>query len=105
MIHGHTRGSFLDERKYWTIFERAQALGVPIYLHPTLPHPEAVKAYFEGYEELARAGSGFAVDTSRHFLPVVFAGGVDGYPRLRILPRHLGEGAPFARARPDDPTM
>src|SRR5437899_3612658 len=27
MIHGHTRGSFLDERKYWTIFERAQALG------------------------------------------------------------------------------
>src|SRR3979490_1594888 len=37
MIHGHTRGSFLDERKYWTIFERAQALRVPIYLHPTLP--------------------------------------------------------------------
>ncbi|HEV3114430.1 MAG TPA: amidohydrolase family protein, partial [Candidatus Binataceae bacterium] len=22
MIHGHTRGSFLDEKKYWVIFER-----------------------------------------------------------------------------------
>src|SRR5260221_8763592 len=40
MIHGHTRGSFLDDKKYWVIFERAQALDVPLYLHPTLPHVE-----------------------------------------------------------------
>ena len=104
MIHGHTRGSFLDERKYWTIFERAQALGVPVYLHPTLPHPEAVKAYFEGYEELARAGWGFAVDTSCHFLRVVFAGVFDAYPRLRIILGHLGEGLPFAMHRLNDHT-
>jgi len=104
MIHGHTRGSFLDERKYWTIFERAQALGVPIYLHPTLPHPEAVKAYFEGYEELARAGWGFAVDTSCHFLRVVFAGVFDAYPRLRIILGHLGEVLPFAMHRLNDHT-
>ena len=104
MIHGHTRGSFLDERKYWTIFERAQALGVPIYLHPTLPHPDAVKAYFEGYEELARAGWGFAVDTSCHFLRIVFAGVFDAYPRLRIILGHLGEGLPFAVHRLNDHT-
>src|SRR5437879_4033766 len=30
MIHGHTRGSFLDEKKYWVIFARAQALDVPL---------------------------------------------------------------------------
>jgi 2,3-dihydroxybenzoate decarboxylase len=104
MIHGHTRGSFLDERKYWTIFERAQALGVPIYLHPTLPHPDAAKAYFEGYEELARAGWGFAVDTSCHFLRIVFAGVFDAYPRLRIILGHLGEGLPFAMHRLNDHT-
>ena len=104
MIHGHTRGSFLDERKYWTIFERAQALGVPIYLHPTLPHPDAVKAYFEGYEELARAGWGFAVDTSCHFLRIVFAGVFDAYPRLTIILGHLGEGLPFAMHRLNDHT-
>ena len=104
MIHGHTRGSFLDERKYWTIFERAQALGVPIYLHPTLPHPEALKAYFDGYEELARAGWGFAVDTSCHFLRIVFAGVFDAYPRLRIILGHLGEGLPFAMHRLNDHT-
>jgi predicted TIM-barrel fold metal-dependent hydrolase len=104
MIHGHTRGSFLDEKKYWVIFERAQALNVPIYLHPTLPHPDAVKAYFQGYEELARAGWGFAIDTSCHFLRIVFSGVFDAYPDLKIILGHLGEGLPFAMHRLDDHT-
>jgi predicted TIM-barrel fold metal-dependent hydrolase len=104
MIHGHQQGSFLDDRKYWSIFERAQSLGVPIYLHPTLPHPLAVKAYFEGYEELARAGWGFAVDTSCHFLRLVFGGVFDAYPKLKIILGHLGEGLPFAMHRLDDHT-
>jgi predicted TIM-barrel fold metal-dependent hydrolase len=104
MIHGHQRGEFLDARKYWPIFERAQALDVPIYLHPTLPHPDAVKAYFQGYEDLARAGWGFAVDTSIHFLRIVFAGVFDAYPRLKIILGHLAEGLPFAMHRLDDHT-
>jgi 2,3-dihydroxybenzoate decarboxylase len=104
MIHGHTRGSFLDEKKYWVIFERAEALGVPIYLHPTLPHPDAVQAYFRGYEELCRAGWGFAIDTSCHFLRIVFAGVFDAYPKLRIILGHLGEGLPFAMHRLNDHT-
>ena len=104
MIHGHTQGSFLDEKKYWVIFERAQALDVPLYLHPTLPHPDAVKAYFQGYEDLARAGWGFAMDTSCHFLRIVFSGVFDAYPRLRIILGHLGEGLPFAMHRLNDHT-
>ncbi|MDB5411579.1 MAG: hypothetical protein JWL84_6491 [Rhodospirillales bacterium] len=104
MIHGHTQGSFLDERQYWPIFERAEALDVPIYLHPTYPHPDAIKAYFSGYEELARAGWGFAIDTSCHFLRIVFAGVFDAYPKLQIILGHLGEGLPFAMHRLNDHT-
>jgi len=104
MIHGHTQGSFLDERKYWPIFEVAQALDVPIYLHPTLAHPAALESYFKGYEELARAGWGFAIDTSCHFLRIVFAGVFDAYPRLKIILGHLGEGLPFAMHRLNDHT-
>ena len=99
MIHGHQRGEFLDGKKYWPIWQRAEALGVPVYLHPALPHPDAVKAYFDGYEELARAPWGFAVDTSCHFLRLVFAGLFDAYPRLKIILGHLGEGLPFAMHR------
>jgi 2,3-dihydroxybenzoate decarboxylase len=99
MIHGHQQGEFLDARKYWPIWQRAEQLGVPVYLHPALPHPDAVKAYFDGYEELARAPWGFAVDTSCHFLRLVFAGVFDAYPRLKIILGHLGEGLPFAMHR------
>jgi len=101
MIHGHTQGSFLDEKRYWPIFEAAQALGVPIYLHPTLAHPAALDSYFKGYEELARAPWGFAVDTSCHFLRLVFSGLFDDCPKLKIILGHLGEGIPFAMHRLD----
>ena len=62
MIHGHQQGSFLDDKKYWVIWERAVALDVPIYLHPRQPSAAAMKAYFDGYEDIAGAPWGFAVD-------------------------------------------
>jgi predicted TIM-barrel fold metal-dependent hydrolase len=104
MIHGHTMGSFLDDKKYWCIFERAEKLGVPLYLHPQLPHPGVVKAYYDGFEDIARAGWGFAVDTSIHFLRMLFAGVFDAYPKLQIILGHLAEGLPFAMHRLNDHT-
>ncbi|HTW87671.1 MAG TPA: amidohydrolase family protein [Candidatus Binataceae bacterium] len=102
MINGHVRGSYLDDKKYWSIFECAQALDVPIYLHPTLPHPNVMKTYFEGYEELSAAAWGFALETSVHFLRLVFSGLFDAYPRLKVILGHLGEGLPFGIHRLED---
>src|SRR4051812_25279933 len=102
MIHSHQQGEFLDLRKYRVIFQTAEKLSVPIYLHPALPHPQVVKAYFEGYEELARAPWGFALDTSCHFLRLVFSGLFDAYPKLKIILGHLGEMLPFAMHRLND---
>jgi predicted TIM-barrel fold metal-dependent hydrolase len=101
MIHSHQQGEFLDSKKFRSIFHCAERLDVPIYLHPALPHPLAVKAYFEGYEELARAPWGFAVDTSCHFLRLVFSGLFDDCPKLKVILGHLGEGIPFAMHRLD----
>ena len=101
MIHSHQQGEFLDAPKYRVMWKKAEALGVPVYLHPALPHPQVVKAYFEGYEELARAPWGFAIDTSSHFLRLVFSGLFDDCPRLKIILGHLGEGIPFAMHRLD----
>jgi len=102
MIHGHQQGSFLDDKKYWAIWERAEALDVPIYLHPRQPSLAAMKAYFDGYEDIAGAAWGFAVDTSIHFLRILFAGVFDAYPNLKIILGHLGEGLPFAMHRLND---
>src|SRR5919204_6694582 len=46
MIHGLTNGRFIDERQFWPIFERAQALDVPIYIHPSFPNAAVAAAYY-----------------------------------------------------------
>ena len=41
MVNGRTLERFLDDEFFWPIFESAEALAVPIYLHP-MPPPQAV---------------------------------------------------------------
>jgi len=55
-----TREGFPRREKILVHLPARSGARVPLYLHPTLPHPDALKAYFQGYEELARAGWGFA---------------------------------------------
>ena len=67
MVHGLTNGLFLDDKRFWPIFERAQALDVPLYLHPASPHPAVVEAYYQDYlkdfPSLLTAAWGFTVET------------------------------------------
>jgi predicted TIM-barrel fold metal-dependent hydrolase len=105
VINGHTQGRFLDEKTFWGIFECAEALRMPIYLHPSKPHPSVMKAYFDGYEELALGAWGFGIDTGTHFLRLVFSGVFDAFPKLKIILGHLGEGLPFMLHRLNDQTL
>jgi predicted TIM-barrel fold metal-dependent hydrolase len=105
VINGHTQGRFLDEEMFWPIFECAEARGVPIYLHPSKPHPSVMKAYFDGCEELALGAWGFGIDTGTHFLRLVFSGLFDAFPKLKIILGHLGEGLPFMLHRLNDQTL
>jgi predicted TIM-barrel fold metal-dependent hydrolase len=104
MINGHTKGSFLDDKKYWVLFECAESLDVPIYLHPIRSPAAVEKTYYDGYPELARAGCAYAIETSVHFLRLVYAGIFDAYPRLKFILGHLGEGLPFGMQRLDEHT-
>ena len=100
MIHALTGGVFHDDKRFWPIFERAQALDVPIYLHPAYPHPAVVEAYYKDYladwPVIAVAGWGFNVETATAGLRLVLSGIFDKYPKLQIILGHLGEGLPFA---------
>jgi predicted TIM-barrel fold metal-dependent hydrolase len=40
LINGHVNGRYLDDKFFWPVFECAESLGVPIYLHPQIP-PQA----------------------------------------------------------------
>ncbi|MCC7487106.1 MAG: amidohydrolase [Burkholderiales bacterium] len=104
MVNGHARGVFLDDPKYWGLFECAESHGLPIYVHPAAPVPGFTTAYLEGYRELAFAPWGFAIDASIHFLRILFSGAFDRFPGLRIILGHMGEGLPFGMHRLGDHT-
>ena len=99
MVHGLTDGLFIDDQRYWPIFERAQALDVPIYVHPAPPHPQVIELYYKDYAEkypaILSAGWGFTVETATGGLRLVLSGVFDAYPNLKIILGHLGEGLPF----------
>jgi predicted TIM-barrel fold metal-dependent hydrolase len=99
MIHGLTNGVFHDDKRFWPIYERAQALDVPIYLHPGYPHNAIVETYYKEYvgdfPALATAGWGFTVETATQGIRMVLSGVFDAYPKLQIILGHLGEGLPF----------
>jgi 2,3-dihydroxybenzoate decarboxylase len=101
MIHGLTHGSFTDERRFWCIYERAAALDVPIYIHPAMPHPAVVEAYFKDYPTMIGAGLGFTFETAAHAIRLSICGLFDAYPKLCIILGHMGEGLPFLLWRCD----
>lgn len=101
-INSHVRGGeYLDDTKYWLIFERAEKLGVPIYLHPRVPSPAMLKPYAEYGYGLAGAALGFAAETSLHAMRLILSGVFDKYPELKIILGHLGEALPFWMDRID----
>jgi predicted TIM-barrel fold metal-dependent hydrolase len=105
MVHGLTNGVFLDDRRFWPIFERAQALDVPLYMHPAVPHPAVVEAYYKDYVKeypgLLTAAWGFTVETATQGIRLVLSGVFEACPRLRIILGHLGESLPFSLWRID----
>ena len=100
IINSHTKGEYLDEPKFWPIFEAAVALDVPIYIHPREPPPKMVEPFLPP-AMLASATWGFAAETGLHGVRLIAAGVFDRFPQLRIVLGHLGEGLPFFMDRLD----
>jgi 2,3-dihydroxybenzoate decarboxylase len=99
MVHGLAGGLFLDDKRFWPIFERAQRLDVPIYLHPSIPHQAVMDVYYKDYAKdfplVIRAAWGFTVETATQAVRMVLSGIFDAYPGLKIIIGHLGEMLPF----------
>jgi 2,3-dihydroxybenzoate decarboxylase len=105
MINGHTNGQYLDHPSLAPFWERAEALGALIYLHPA--DPVAPFAVLEGHRGLRRATWEWTFETGSHALRLIFGGVFDRFPRARLGLGHLGETLPFllwrfdSRAGPD----
>jgi len=107
LISGLTNNEFLDDAKYAPIFEKAQQLDVPIYLHPGLPPDAVADAYYSGLPKdagqlLSIAGWGWHSETALHVLRLIVSGTFDKYPGLKLIIGHMGEMLPMMMARCDN---
>jgi 2,3-dihydroxybenzoate decarboxylase len=93
IINSHTRGEYLDDPKFWPVFEAAEAMNAPIYLHPTGPAKGMAEPMIAA--GLEGAIYGFAVDTAMHALKIMTAGVFDRFPKLKLVLGHTGEAIPF----------
>jgi predicted TIM-barrel fold metal-dependent hydrolase len=106
MIRGLTNDKFLDQPEFAPIFERAEKLDVPIYLHPGLPPKGIADIYYSGLpnhsgmaEALACYGWGWHSETALHVLRLLYSGIFDKYPKLNLIIGHMGEMLPMMMAR------
>jgi predicted TIM-barrel fold metal-dependent hydrolase len=102
MIRGMTNGLFLDAPEFAPVLERAEQLGVPIYIHPGLPPKAVVDAYYSNignktgpFDAIACYGWGWHSETAIHVLRLLAAGTFDQYPRLKFIIGHMGEMLPI----------
>ena len=93
IIHSHTLNQYMDDAKHWPIFEAAEALDTPIYMHPNTPSKGMVGPLIE--RGLDGSIYGFAVETAAHLLKIIVSGALDRFPRLRFAVGHCGEAIPF----------
>jgi len=103
-INGHTRGRYLDDPFFTPILTCADALQVPIYLHPTVPHKPVADALYGGFSPtvtgiLASSAWGWHIETATHLLRMILGGVFDRLPNLQIVIGHMGEAIPFMLPR------
>ena len=108
MVNGLTAGLFLDDPSFEVLLARAEALDVPIYLHPNLPPPTVRQAYYEGLPKpavanaLSTVGWGWHSETAIHVLRLALSGTLDRHPKLQLIIGHMGEMLPVMLERCDE---
>ena len=100
MLNGYTNigdantGWYYDHDRFLPFWERVEALGVPVYLHPRDPMP-GNQGIYDGHPELFGAVWTFTVETATHALRLMTSGLFDRFPQLTVILGHLGETLPF----------
>ncbi len=104
MVNGTTRGVFLDDPQFEPFWAEAEALNIPVYLHPAPPPSAVEQAYFSGLpghigKMLSIAAWGWHAETGLHCLRLIASGLFDRHSGLRLIIGHMGEDLPFSIAR------
>ena len=105
MTNGFVGNKFLDHRDFEPVLARAEALDVPIYLHPGFPPKQVFDIYYgierpgynDQYQDYIFSGSGYGwhQEVLTQSLRLILTGVFDRFPGLQMIVGHMGEGLPF----------
>jgi 2,3-dihydroxybenzoate decarboxylase len=99
LVNAHTHRRYLDDPALRVVWEYAQGLDVPLYLHPANGVDTA--HVLSGHPELVGPMWSWGTDTSSHVLRLIFGGVFDDFPEAKLLLGHMGEGLPYVLWRLD----
>ena len=95
MTYGAIHGKFLDHADFAPVLARAEALDVPIYIHPNWASPQAMDLYYNGLGNegvsgtIAGPGYGWHQEVALQSLRMIASGVFDRFPKLQIIVGHM----------------
>lgn len=104
LVDNHVNGEFYDNERFWTIFEKAEELDVPVYIHPSFPADDISDHYKGNYHDkidlaLSAFGWGWHSETALSILKLFASGFFDRYQKIKIVIGHMGEMIPLQLER------
>lgn len=94
VLYSHVQGKPVDSPEFEPFFARAEALGLPVVLHPTTPTWGGV---LQDYSMIPMIG--FMIDTSIAMLRLILSGVMERFPALTIVHPHAGGVLPYLMGR------
>jgi aminocarboxymuconate-semialdehyde decarboxylase len=85
----------LSDRSFFPVYERCEALGLPIFLHPMMINNERLKQFYL----INLCGNPF--DTAIAASHLIYGGVLDAFPKLEVSLPHAGGVLPILRGRLD----
>jgi aminocarboxymuconate-semialdehyde decarboxylase len=91
----HVEGVELGEETLWPFWARAEALGIPVFIHPAgFAHPR-----FQKY--LMWNGLGQPIEEALAMSSLIYEGALERFPRLKLCVAHGGGFLPYYAGRVD----
>jgi aminocarboxymuconate-semialdehyde decarboxylase len=96
MLFSNVNGVALADKRFWPLYEVANARGAVLHIHPT--SPVGVEAMTEFW---LMPLVGFLMDTTLAAAHLVFSGVAERYPNIKWVLGHLGGAIPYLAERLD----
>ena len=93
----HINGKNLDEKAYWPVYERCEALGLPLFLHPVNPCCIERLRLFHMRNLIGNPHEAAIAAAS-----LIFGGVLDAFPKLVVVLPHAGGSFPWLIGRFDN---